>query len=84
MHAGWLPREDHARKKGARTRSMGLQIDYLDDHRTDPAEERWQQILAEESRKEEEEFRDYTVMTTIELMSWYRDACTLISCNSGF
>jgi hypothetical protein len=38
---------------------MGLQIDYLDDHRTDPAEERRRQIWAEESRREEEEFRDY-------------------------
>jgi hypothetical protein len=33
---------------------MGLQIDYLDDHRTDPAEERRRQIWAEESRREEE------------------------------
>jgi hypothetical protein len=38
---------------------MGLQIDYLDDHRTDPAEERRRRIWAEESRREEEEFRDY-------------------------
>jgi hypothetical protein len=54
MQAGWLPRVDHAGKKGPRTRSMGLQIDYLDDHRTDPAEERRRQIWAEESRREEE------------------------------
>jgi hypothetical protein len=59
MQAGWLPRVDHTGKKGPRTRSMGLQIDYLDDHRTDPAEERRRQIWAEESHKEEEEFRDY-------------------------
>jgi hypothetical protein len=58
MQAGWLPRVDHAGKKGPRTRSMGLQIDYLDDHRTDPAEERRQRIWAEESRREEEELRD--------------------------
>jgi hypothetical protein len=38
---------------------MGLQIDYLDDHRTDPAKERRRRIWAEESRREEEEFRDY-------------------------
>jgi hypothetical protein len=50
MQAGWLPRVEHARKKGPRKRSMGLQIDYLDDHRTDPAEERWHQIWAEESQ----------------------------------
>jgi hypothetical protein len=37
---------------------MGLQIDYLDDHRTDPAEEKRRQIWAVESRREEE-FRDY-------------------------
>jgi hypothetical protein len=42
MQAGWLPRVDHAGKKGPRTRSMGLQIDYLDDHRTNPSEERRQ------------------------------------------
>jgi hypothetical protein len=59
MQAGWLPRVDHAGKKGPRTRSMGLQIDYLDDHRTNPAKERQRQIWAEESRREEEEFRDY-------------------------
>jgi hypothetical protein len=59
MQAGWLPRVDHAGKKEPRTRSMSLQIDYLDDHRTDPAEERWRRIWAEESRREEEEFRDY-------------------------
>jgi hypothetical protein len=42
LQSGWLPRVDHAGKKGVRTRSMGLQVDYLDDHRTDPAEEkRW-------------------------------------------
>jgi hypothetical protein len=58
MQAGWLPRMDHAGKKGPRTRSMGLQIDYLDDHRTDPAEERRRQIWAEESRREEEELRE--------------------------
>jgi hypothetical protein len=49
---------DHAGKKGPRTRSMGLQIDYLDDHRTDPAEERRRRIWAEESRREEEALRD--------------------------
>jgi hypothetical protein len=37
---------------------MGLKIDYLDDHRTDPAEERRQQIWAEKSQREEEELRD--------------------------
>jgi hypothetical protein len=37
---------------------MGLKIDYLDDHRTDPAEERRRQIWAEESQREEEELRD--------------------------
>jgi hypothetical protein len=58
MQAGWLPRVDHAGKKGPRTLSMGLQIDYLDDHRTHPAEERRRQIWAEESRREEEELRD--------------------------
>jgi hypothetical protein len=58
MQAGWLPRVDHTGKKGPRTRSMGLQIDYLDDHRTDLAEERLRQIWAEESRREEEEHRD--------------------------
>jgi hypothetical protein len=56
--AGWLPCVNHAGKKGPRTHSMGLQIDYLDDHRTDPAEERRRQIWAEESRREEEELRD--------------------------
>jgi hypothetical protein len=58
MQAGWLPPVDHAGKKGPRTRSMGLQIDYLDDHRTYPAEERRRRIWAEESRREEEEIRD--------------------------
>jgi hypothetical protein len=38
---------------------MGLQIDYLDDHRSNPAKERRRQIWAEESRREEEEFKDY-------------------------
>jgi hypothetical protein len=37
---------------------MVLQINYLDDHRTDPSEERRRQIWAEESRREEEELRD--------------------------
>jgi hypothetical protein len=37
---------------------MGLQIDFLDDYRTDPAEERRRRIWAEESRREEEELRD--------------------------
>jgi hypothetical protein len=37
---------------------MGLKIDYLDDHRTDPAEERRRRILAEESQREKEELRD--------------------------
>jgi hypothetical protein len=59
MQAGWLPRVDHTGKKGPRTRSMGLQIDYLDDHRTDRAKERRRRIWAEESRREEEELRDY-------------------------
>jgi hypothetical protein len=59
MQEGWLPRVVHAGEKGPWTRSMGLQIDYLDDHRTDPAEERRRRIWAEESRREEEEFRDY-------------------------
>jgi hypothetical protein len=59
MQAGWLPGVDHAGKKGPRTRSIGLQIDYLDDHRTDPSEERRRQIWAEESRRKEEELRDY-------------------------
>jgi hypothetical protein len=38
---------------------MGLQIDYLDDHRSNPAKERRRQIWAEESRREEEEFKDH-------------------------
>jgi hypothetical protein len=38
---------------------MGLHFDNLDDHRNDPAEERRRRIWAEESRREEEEFRDY-------------------------
>jgi hypothetical protein len=59
MQSGWLPRVDPAGKKGVRTRKMGLQVDYLDDHRTDPAEEKRRLLWAEESRKEEEEFRDY-------------------------
>jgi hypothetical protein len=59
MQPGWLPRVDHAGKKGPRTRSMGLQIDYLDDHRTNPAKERRRRIWAEESRREEEEFKEY-------------------------
>jgi hypothetical protein len=46
---------DHAGEKGVRTRSMGLQVDYLDDHRTDPAEEKRRLLWTEESRKEEEE-----------------------------
>jgi hypothetical protein len=33
MQAGWLPRMEHAGRSGPRTRSMGLKIDYLDDHR---------------------------------------------------
>jgi hypothetical protein len=37
MQAGWLPRVEQAGTKGPRTCSMGLKIDYLDDHRTDPA-----------------------------------------------
>jgi hypothetical protein len=52
MQAGWLPRVDHAGKNGPQMRSMGLKIHYLDDHRTDPAEERRRQIWAEESRRE--------------------------------
>jgi hypothetical protein len=35
-------------------------------------------------RKRQKREIEYTVKTTIELMSWYRVACTLISCNSGF
>jgi hypothetical protein len=58
MQAGWLPRMEHAGRSGPRTRSMGLKIDYLEDHRTDPAEERRRQIWAEESQREEEELRD--------------------------
>jgi hypothetical protein len=58
MKAGWLPRVDHAGKKGPGRRSIGLQIDYLDDHRTDLAEERRRRIWAEESCREEEESRD--------------------------
>jgi hypothetical protein len=58
MQAGWLPRVEHAGSSGPRTRLMGLKIDYLDDHRTDPAEERRRQIWAEESQREEEELRD--------------------------
>jgi hypothetical protein len=58
MQAGWLPRMEHAGRSGPRTRSMGLKIDYLDDHRTDPAEERRRRIWAEESQREEEELRD--------------------------
>jgi hypothetical protein len=58
MQAGWLPGVDHAGTKGPRTRSMGLKIDYLDDQRTDPAEERRRRIWAEESQREEEELRD--------------------------
>jgi hypothetical protein len=58
MQAGWLPRVEHAGTNGPRTRSMGLKIDYLDDHRTDPAEERRRRIWAEESPRAEEELRD--------------------------
>jgi hypothetical protein len=43
---------------GPRTRLRGLEINYLDDHRTDPAEERRRRIWAEESKREEEEQRD--------------------------
>jgi hypothetical protein len=53
MQSGWLPRVDHAGEKGGRTCSMGLQVEYLDDHRTDPAEEKRQLLWTEESRKEE-------------------------------
>jgi hypothetical protein len=59
MQAGWLPRVDHAGSTGPRTRSRGLEINYLDDHRTDPAEERRRKIWAEESKREEEEERDW-------------------------
>jgi hypothetical protein len=58
MQAGCLPRVEHAGRSGPRTRSMGLKIEYLDDHRTDPAEERRRRIWAEESQREEEELRD--------------------------
>jgi hypothetical protein len=58
MQAGWLPRVEHVGRSGPRMRSMGLKIDYLDDHRTDPAEERRRQIWAEESQREEEELRE--------------------------
>jgi hypothetical protein len=58
MQAGWLPRVDPAGTKGPLMRSMGFKIDYLDDHRTDPAEERRRRIWAEESHREEEELRD--------------------------
>jgi hypothetical protein len=40
MQAVWLPRVEHAGSRGPRTCSRGLEINYLDDHRTDPAEER--------------------------------------------
>jgi hypothetical protein len=58
MQAGWLPRVEHGGRSRPRTRSMGLKIEHLDDHRTDPAEERRRQIWAEESQREEEELRD--------------------------
>jgi hypothetical protein len=58
MQAGWLPRVEHAGRSGPRTCSMGLKINYLDDHRTNPAEERLRQIWAEEIQREEEELRD--------------------------
>jgi hypothetical protein len=61
MQAGWLQRVDHAGKKGPRTRSMGLQIDYLDDHRTDPAKKgggKYGQKRAAERRSSE------TIQTT--------------------
>jgi hypothetical protein len=58
MQAGWLPRVEHAGRSGPKTRSVGLKIDYLDNHRTNPAEERRRQIWAEESQREEEELRD--------------------------
>jgi hypothetical protein len=58
MQAGWLPRVEHAGSSEPRTRSRGLEIGYLDDHRTDPAEERRRRIWAEESQREEEELRD--------------------------
>jgi hypothetical protein len=53
MQAGWLPRVEHAGRSGSRTRSIGLKINYLDDHRSDPAEERRRRIWAEESHEEE-------------------------------
>jgi hypothetical protein len=49
---------EHAGRSGPRMRSMGLKIDYLDDHRTNPAEERRRRIWAKESQREEEELRD--------------------------
>jgi hypothetical protein len=58
MQAGWLQRVEHAGSTGPRTRSRGLEINYLDDHRTDPAEQRRRRIWAEESQREEEELRD--------------------------
>jgi hypothetical protein len=58
MQAGWQPRVEHAESSGPRTRSRGLEINYLDDHRTNPAEERRRRIWAEESKREEEELRD--------------------------
>ena len=59
MQAGWLPRVEHVGSTGPRTRLRGLEINYLDDHRTDPAEERRWKIWAEESKREEEEQRDW-------------------------
>jgi hypothetical protein len=55
MQAGWLPPVEHAGRSGPRTRSMGLKIDYLDDHRTDPAE--YGQRKAKERRRNSETAR---------------------------
>jgi hypothetical protein len=58
MQAGWLPRVEHAGSSGPRTRSRWLEINCLDDHKTDPAEQRRRRIWEEESQREEEELRD--------------------------
>jgi hypothetical protein len=62
MQAGWLPRVDHAGKKGPRTRSMGLQIDYLDDHSIGPTRQKkgggkYGQRKAKERRRNSETTR---------------------------
>jgi hypothetical protein len=51
-------RRERREARGQGRVRWGLEINYLDDHRTDPAEERRRQIWAEESKREEEELRD--------------------------